>query len=305
MLHKDRISSLFLGKGELSVEDGNLKFLSSEEEHRAACIPVGQFSCIFLEPGATVTHAAVKLCADMGCLLNWTGDDGVRFYAAGLSKTARTDRLWVQAEMALNKNKRLAVARRMYAYRYGTESGLHSYTLEQLSGLEASKVKKVYQQLAEESGLVWQGRCFLTVGDPVKDRVNLCVSTANSCLYGAAHAAIVAAGYSPAFGFIHGRTSQAFVFDVADLVKFQEVTPIAFAVAADSSFREPSREVRMRCRELFTRKGMIDLLIGAADETVGFDTKRDSDVERPAVLPPFEFHSPLVPFKADQPGASV
>lgn len=302
MLHKDRISSLFLGKGELSVEDGNLKFLSVEEGHRAASIPAGQFSCIFLEPGTSVTHAAVKLCAETGCLLNWTGDDGVRFYSAGLSKTARTDRLWRQAEMALNKNKRLSVARRMYAYRYGTESGLSSYTVEQLSGLEATKVKKTYQRLAEESGLVWQGRSFLTVGDPIKDRINLCVSTANSCLYGVAHAAIVAAGYSPAFGFIHGRTPQAFVYDVADLVKFKEVTPIAFAVGADQSISDPSREVRMRCRALFSKAGMVDQLIKAADLVVGYDAKEDVTAERPAVLPAFKFHEPLPKASINLPG---
>jgi CRISPR-associated protein Cas1 len=294
MLHKDRIPTLFLGKGTLSVEEGTLCFLSADPDSRRACIPVAQFSCIFLGPGASVTHAAIKLCADEGCLVHWVGEDGVRFYSAGVSKVARTDRLWVQAEKALNRSKRLSVARKMYAYRYGSDSGLYSYTLEQLSGLEAAKVKRIYRELAEANGLLWQGRSFLEVGSAMKDRVNLCVSVANSCLYGISHAAIVAAGYSPAMGFIHGRTAQAFVYDLADLVKFRDVTPIAFRVAADSSITDPSRETRMRCRELFSSRGMVDLLIAAADEVVGFNRESvEGPVERPAILPPFDFHHPL------------
>lgn len=95
------------------MHNGGLTFSCKDGQ---VSIPAGQYSCLFLEPGTSVTHEAVKVCAEAGCLLNWVGEGGVRFYASGLSHVARTDRLWCQAEQALNKNKRLAVARRMTSH---------------------------------------------------------------------------------------------------------------------------------------------------------------------------------------------
>ena len=43
------------------------------------------------------------------------------------------------------------------------------------------------------------------------------MSAANACLYGVCHAAIVAAGYSAALGFIHTGKMLSCVYDVADL----------------------------------------------------------------------------------------
>lgn len=284
MLHKNRTSHIFLGKGEISVKGGSLIFTDKDG---TSPIPVGQFTNIFLEPGSSISHAAIALCADHGCLVHWVGEQGVRFYSAGLSKVARTDRLWLQAEKALNKNKRLSVARAMYAYRFQIGSAMTSYTLEQLSGLEASRVKDTYQELAKQNGIIWEGRSFTMVGTAMKDRVNLCVSTANSCLYGISHTAIVASGYSPSIGFIHGRTALSFVFDVADLVKFKTVTKIAFAVASDTTIQDPAREVRYRCRELFREVSFIDKIIPVIDSLIGYQD--DQEIERQAILPPFEF----------------
>jgi len=284
MLHKDRVPHIFLGRGELSVKDGSLLFYDKEG---GSPLPVGQFTNIFLEPGCSVTHAAVELCASNGCQLNWVGESGVRMYSAGMSKVSRTDRLWLQAEKALNKNKRLSVARGMYSYRFQIGSSLNSYTLEQLSGMEANRVKDTYKKLALENGIIWEGRSFDSVGSSMKDRTNLCVSTANSCLYGISHAAITAAGYSPSIGFIHGRTALSFVYDVADLVKFQTVTRIAFEVAADTSNTKPSQEVRHRCRDLFKEMSFVDKLITVMDKVIGYSD--GDEVERPALLAPFEF----------------
>jgi CRISPR-associated protein Cas1 len=284
MLHKHRIPHIFLGRGELSVKDGSLLFSDKE---RASQIPVGQFTNIFLEPGCSVTHAAVALCAEHGCQLNWVGESGVRLYATGITKVARTDRLWLQAEKALNKNKRLSIARAMYAFRFQVGSSLTSYTLEQLSGLEAGRVKDTYRKLAEEVGIIWEGRSFEMVGGSLKNRTNLCVSTANSCLYGVSHAAIQAAGYSPSIGFIHGRTALSFVYDVADLVKFQTVTRIAFEVAADTRVVDPAKEVRGRCRDIFKEGAFVAKLIKVVDSILGYNSK--TEVEGPAILAPFEF----------------
>jgi len=279
MMHKDRIPFINLQYGTLSVKDGTLLFF--DKEHGEQGLPVEQFSMINLEPGTSVTHAAVELCAKHGTLLNWIGESGVRMYASGLAFNSRTDRLWKQMEMAFNKNKRLSVAKRMYQYRFGTYARLTSINAENLMLMEGQNVKKIYKSLAEKYNVEWNGRWFDN-----RDSINLALSVANSCIYGIAHTAILACGYSPALGFIHGRTPQSFVYDVADLVKFQTVTPIAFQVVSENVVNT-DREVRYRCRDLFKEKKFIHNLIPIMDKCIGFIENEDIEANR--VLPKFEF----------------
>lgn len=284
--HKDRTPHMFLEYGKLSVKDSTFLFTTDSD---SILIPAQQFTTLFLGPGTSVSHSAMKLSASSGCMINWVGEEGVRFYAAGLSDTSRTDRLWKQAEQALNKNKRLSVARRMYSYRFGLKSSLASYSLPQLSGMEAGRVKTTYNELAELNGVTWEGRSFDEIGDSMKARINLAVSTANSCLYGLAHAAIVSMGYTPAIGFIHGKTPFSFVYDVADLIKFQTVTKIAFEVASNTDINDVSRETRIRCRNMFKIGKTLKKLIPVIDYVISYD--KNGIVERDAILPPFEFWS--------------
>jgi CRISPR-associated protein Cas1 len=62
--------------------------------------------------------------------------------------------------------------------------------------------------------------------------VNQCISAATSCLYGITEAAVLAAGYAPAIGFIHSGKPLSFVYDIADIIKFDTVVPKAFDIAA-------------------------------------------------------------------------
>jgi CRISPR-associated protein Cas1 len=52
------------------------------------------------------------------------------------------------------------------------------------------------------------------------DLPNRCLSAATACLYGITEAAVLAAGYAPAIGFIHTGKPLSFVYDIGDLVKF-------------------------------------------------------------------------------------
>jgi len=278
MMHKDRIPFINLEYGKLTISNDNLHFIMKDNE---IDVPVEQFSMINLGCGTSVTHAAIELVAKHGTLLNWIGEGGVRLYSSGLGINARTDRLWKQMEMALNKNKRLSVAKKMYQYRFGTKSSLTNVTLEKLMLMEGNNVKRLYSELAEKYNVEWNGRWFDN-----RDRINLALSVANSCIYGIAHVAILACGYNPAIGFIHGRTAQSFVYDVADLVKFQTVTQIAFQVAG-GTYVNVDREVRYRCRDLFHKKNFIHNLIPIMDNCIGFID--DIDIEPDRTLPKFEF----------------
>lgn len=108
---KERISMLFLEKGELDVLDGT--FVVVDKNGVRTQIPVGGVACLMLEPGTRVSHAAVTLASRVGCLLIWVGEAGVRLYSSGQPGGARSDRLLYQAKLALDEEARLKVVRKM------------------------------------------------------------------------------------------------------------------------------------------------------------------------------------------------
>ncbi len=89
-----------------------------------------------------------------------------------------------------------------------------------------------YKHLASKHGIRWAGRRYNPAEWDKADYANRALSAATACLYGLCEAAILAAGYAPAIGFLHRGKPQSFVYDIADLFKFDTVVPVAFAVAA-------------------------------------------------------------------------
>ena len=108
---KDRISVIFVERGEVEVLDG--AFVVVDVKGIRTHIPVGGVACIMLEPGTRVSHRAVALAARVGTLLVWVGEAGVRLYSAGQPGGARSDRLLYQARLALDEDLRLKVALRV------------------------------------------------------------------------------------------------------------------------------------------------------------------------------------------------
>ena len=255
---KERSSMVFVQYGQLDVIDG--AFVLLDNTGVRTHIPVGSLACIMLETGTTVTHAAVKLAAYVGCLLIWVGDGGVRLYASGQPGGARADRLLYQAKCALDDTARLKVVRKMYEIRFG-EKPPDRRSVEQLRGIEGARVRALYQILAKKYGVEWKHRNYDVSKWDDGDLPNRCLSAANACLYGVCEAAILAAGYAPAIGFIHIGKPQSFVYDIGDIVKFETVVPIAFKIAAKGRQDSVEREVRIACRDYFRQDKFLERII--------------------------------------------
>ena len=194
-------------------------------------IPIGGVACLMLEPGTRISHAACALAGRVGTLLVWIGEAGVRLYSAGQPGGARADRLLYQAKLALDPELRLKVVRNMYAMRFGEEPPQRR-SVEQLRGIEGARVREMYKRIAAKYGVEWKARNYDTQEWDKGDLPNRCLSAATSCLYGVAEAAVLAAGYAPAVGFIHTGKPLSFVYDVADVYKFETVVPVAFRIAS-------------------------------------------------------------------------
>jgi CRISPR-associated protein Cas1 len=259
---KDRISVLFVEKGNLDVLDG--AFVVVDKNGVRTHIPVGGLACLMLEPGSRVSHAAVTLAARVGCLLVWIGDGGVRLYASGQPGGARADRLLYQAKLALDDTARLKVVRKMYALRFKDEPP-ERRSVEQLRGIEGVRVRKLYELLARQYGVEWRSRNYDYSEWESGDIPNRCLSSATACLYGICEAAILAAGYAPAVGFIHTGKPQSFVYDIADVFKFDTVVPMAFRIAAKKP-KDPEREVRLACRDSFRQTRILSRIIPTIEE---------------------------------------
>ena len=104
--------------------------------------------------------------------------------------------------------------------------------------------------------------------------LNRCLSSATACLYGVVHAALVSAGYSAALGFIHTGAPLSFVYDIADLYKLDLAVRIAFQVAAKPP-KEPEREVRKRCREVFLRTDLMSRVLPDVNEVLNAGDELD------------------------------
>jgi len=261
---KNRLSILFIEKGQLDVLDG--AFVVVDKNGVRTHIPVGGVACLMLEPGTRVSHAAVTLASRVGCLLVWVGEAGVRLYASGQPGGARADRLLYQARLALDDQTRLRVVRKMYALRFKEEPPARR-SIEQLRGIEGARVRKMYVLLAKQYRVNWKRRNYDHREWGSGDIPNRCLSSATACLYGICEAAILAAGYAPAVGFIHTGKPQSFVYDIADIFKFETVIPVAFKVAAKKPYN-PERNVRLACRDSFRQTKLLKRIIPTIEQVL-------------------------------------
>ncbi|ACL60253.1 CRISPR-associated protein Cas1 [Methylobacterium nodulans ORS 2060] len=286
---KDRASLLFVEKGQLDVLDGT--FVLVDENGVRVQIPIGGLVCLMLEPGTRVSHAAVALAARAGTLLVWVGEAGVRLYAAGQPGGARADRLLWQARLALDESARLKVVRRMFELRFG-EAAPERRSIDQLRGIEGARVRRLYQLYAQQNGVVWNRRAYDQGDWDASDVPNRCLSAATACLHGLAEAAVLAAGYAPAIGFLHTGRPRSFVYDVADLFKFETVVPAAFRVAgraARGALSGPTeRVVRHECRDIFRRTSLLERIIPAIEDVLAAGGLPPPDAPTDAQEPAFD-----------------
>lgn len=261
---RDRWSYLYLEMGRLDVGADGLMFHQGDS---LVPVPIDQLSVVMLGPGSTVTHAAIKSLSRNNCLLAWTGQDGIRLYAASIGGTYSARRIIRQARLVSDEPSRLQVAWRMYRFRF--QEGIPwVVSLESIRGMEGIRVRRVYAEAALKYGIDWKGRRYNQDDWKEGDAVNRALSAASACLYGVCHAGILSAGYSSALGFIHTGKMLSFVYDIADLYKADLTIPLAFKVASEQP-QDIERAVRMECRKAFYEFKLMERLLPDIVEVLG------------------------------------
>jgi len=168
-----------------------------------------------------------------------------------------------QARAWADEETRLEVVRRLYSLRFQEplDAGL---SLQQIRGREGVRVRDAYARASRTTGVPWRGRDYKRKDWEEGDVINRALSAANASLYGVAHAAIVALGYSPGLGFIHTGKQLSFVYDVADVYKVETTIPTAFAAVAAGN-RDVESRVRTALRESFRDCALLGRIVKDLD----------------------------------------
>jgi CRISPR-associated protein Cas1 len=263
--HVDRHGLVWLERGRLYVEDGTLRFQAASSATLDAgdyAIPFQMVSAILLGPGGSVSHDALRLLARHGSVLVAIGEGGTRVYTAqpfgpDESRLARR-----QARVWADPDARIGIARRMFAWRF--DEVLPHDDPSVLRGIEGARIKTAYKLLADRFRVPWHGRRYDRADPTAADLPNQAINHAATCVEAAAAIAVAATATIPQLGFVHEDSSNAFVLDIADLVRTTTTVPIAFAAARaclDDPSRVLEREVRRRAAEAFRKDQLVDRLI--------------------------------------------
>lgn len=253
---RDRLTFLYLEHCTINREDSAI---TVRDDRGIVHIPAAAISVLLLGPGTAITHRGMELIGDSGVSVAWVGEHGVRYYAGGRSLTHKANLLMKQAELVSNQRQHLAVARKMYEMRFPGEdvSGL---TMQQLRGREGARIRSVYKAAAERWKISWSGRHFDPENFSSGDPVNQALTAGHTCLYGLAHAVIMALGCSPGLGFVHVGHENSFTYDIADLYKAEVTIPLAFEVAA-GEVTDYGAEMRRRTRDAMVEHHILERMV--------------------------------------------
>ena len=153
---RDRWTPIYLEHGRLEVDDSSVKWISSQ---KLVCrIPVATVSALILGPGTTITHAAVKACAESNTPLIWMGEEGMHFYSAGLQPNHDNSMARTHASVWGNRQPRDEVARRMCRFRL-EDTEVDSATVAQLPVIVGKSVEIEVANSRSHHGYTYKSRC--------------------------------------------------------------------------------------------------------------------------------------------------
>lgn len=216
-LFKQRWTPIFLEHGKIHVEGSGVRWI--DKDGCKIVLPVASISCLLVGPGTSITHEAIRVCANSNTLIAWVGREGFKFYSMGVVNTERSKNIEKQAKFFSSPKKKKKICQDMFQYRF--EEVLEGKTINQIRGEEGKRIKKIYLKYRVLYGVPWQGRKYDKKNIFACDNINYALNISNYALYAYCLSCILCMGFSPSLGFIHSGHSLSFVFDIADLFKVE------------------------------------------------------------------------------------
>lgn len=279
----DRHGLMWLERGHLIADDGTVCFKTAGFDDLPAGtygIPHQTVSFILLGPGSMLSHDAARILARHQTGVAMIGHGGVRLYASLPPQPDQSARARAQARAWADPKARIAVARRMYAWRLGELLPEDDITV--LRGIEGARMKALYQLMAERHGIEWRGRRYNRAAPESADHANQAINHASTAVLAIAELAVAITGTIPQLGFIHEDSGFAFPLDVADLFRDSMTVPIAFSVVRERQQQgardEPlERSVRRACGRRFRKDKLLVQMIDKIKEMFDADDRGGDD----------------------------
>ncbi|MFB9768753.1 type I-E CRISPR-associated endonuclease Cas1e [Lactiplantibacillus modestisalitolerans] len=263
---RDRITFIYIEHAKINRQDSAIQVV---DQRGIVYVPSAMLAVLMLGPGVDVTHRAMELIGQSGLGVIWVGEQGVRQYAYGRPLSHSSRLLEAQAALVSNQKKRISVARQMYQMRFPGED-VSRYSMQELRGKEGARVRRVYQQLARETGVPWSRRMYNPDDFEASDQINRALTAAHQALYGLSHAVICALGVSPGLGFVHTGHDLSFVYDFADLYKASVSIPVAFEVTKNAP-NDPdiTSQTRLAMRDKFVETKLLAKMVADLKTLLG------------------------------------
>ena len=242
-------------------------------------VPIAATTCLFLGPGTSITHAAIGVITEVGCSCIWCGEKIRKFYASGIGETRQSKNLLLQAKLCMDEELHLEVAKRMYKLRFPDFKSISKMSLEQMRGLEGTRMRSIYKIESKKTGVPWHGRKYDPKRIDASDEINKALTIANALLYGICQSAIVTLGLSPGLGFIHTGHALSFVYDIADLYKSMTTIPASFEAVnkKKNTARSIDEIVREVCRKYFFGNKILSHIPTDISYLFGCDLPNEKD----------------------------
>ena len=302
ILHSKRANIYYLEKCKVMQKDGRVVYLVAQQQENQWGtqywnIPIANTTVILLGTGTSITQAAVRMLAQAGVLIGFSGNGATPLLIATeiewftpQSEYRPTE--YVQGWMSFwfDDQERLRVAKQFQQLRvsflrqtWGRDcdlqqegfspdnadihSALNNFIqqIEQCESIanlllvEAQLTKRLYKIAANRT----EQQDFIRNYSNADD-ANSFLNHGNYLAYGLAATTLWVLGIPHGFAVMHGKTRRgALVFDVADLIKDTLVLPWAFICAKEQATKQEFRE---QCLQNFTKHKALDFMFNTIKE---------------------------------------
>lgn len=294
ILHSKRANIYYLEYCRVMQKDGRVLYLcEADKENLYYNIPIANTTCILLGTGTSITQAAMRMLAQAGVLVGFSGGGATPLLMATeiewltpQSEYRPTEYIqgwlswWFDEEKRLNIAKQLQLARIEFIDKIwakdadlkqaGFNSGEPSIkglldghrqkiplqdNVGHLLQLEAQLTKKLYKLAATTTDTSGFTRNHQS---SKADKANAFLNHGNYLAYGLGATTTWVLGIPHGFAVMHGKTRRgALVFDIADLIKDAIVLPLAFICASENA---KEQEFRQQCLRMFTQHKALDFM---------------------------------------------
>lgn len=299
ILHSKRANMYYLEYCRVMQKDGRVLYLTeAKKENLYFNIPIANTTVLLLGNGTSITQAAMRMLAQAGVLVGFSGGGGTPLYMANdveqaiewmtpQSEYRPTEyfqgwmQFWFDDEKRLNAAKTFQQMRIEYLNKVwskdrdlknegfttnnaGIEAALSRFKERMATATKPSDLLLTEAQLTKAlykfAANVTNTSDF-TRKHQSTDKANDFLNHGNYLAYGLAACTLWVLGIPHGFAVMHGKTRRgALVFDVADLIKDAIVLPWAFICAKENTTEQ---EFRQQVLQSFTDHKALDLMFNA------------------------------------------